>query len=317
MEEITMGVRYQTIGDPTANAEARIYKRHWVLVFTGEEHAVTIEANMDPGEQQNILIERKTVPRAYHAFRLGTFHGEWSDLRNVLRAHPQINTVYSPEYNNCQHFVAIYLLFLNAFAKHAEGRYFIIDNGDRYAGIKKTLNMSEDHVWNNPNMYMVTLGRAVVAGTTGAAGAAVIAAEATTAVTVPAGGIMGWLGVTNVVVVPAAYATFAAVCVPIAVGLVGLKAASILKKRKDWKLKTLFDNPMILGYPLGDFPDLSIVERPIEMDNFDFLLNNSNTIVSMSMASATIAQRYHSNPTTAPGASNPSDLFRLAGQLIR
>jgi hypothetical protein len=310
MEEFTMGVRYQPLGYPTANAEVAIYKRHWVLVFTGKEHTFTLEAHKNQDEQQVLLIETNVTSRAYQAFQFGIFHGKWSDLNDIIRVHPQRNTAYSAWYNNCQHFVAIYLLFLNAFANHAEGRYFIIDDGDRYAGIQKSLNMSGNHVWNKPNMIMATLKGAAVVSTTGAAGAAAIAAEATTAVTVPGGGLMGWLGVTNVVVAPASYASFAASCVPIAVGLAGLTGASVLKTRNDWKYRTLFVNPLIMGYPLGYFPDLSFVERPIEMDN-------SNTITPMSMDSATIAQRYRSNPTIATGASDPSDLFQLAGKLIR
>jgi hypothetical protein len=311
MEEITMGVRYQLLGDATANGEVAIYGRHWVLVFTGEEYAFTIEANMESREQQEMLIEINSCPQDYHAFRLGSFYGEWSDLRKIIQVHPQRNTVYSTCYNNCQHFVTIYLLFLNAFANHAQGRYFIIDSGDRYASIKKTLNMSGNHVWNKPNMIMATLKAAAVAGGAGLTGAAVIASEATVPATVSAGGIMGFFGFTNVVMVPAAYASLAAFCVPIAVGVTGLTGVTILKKRNDWKHKTLFDNPLVLGYPLGYFPDLSFVERPIEMDNFGFLLNNSTNVVSMSIASSVIAAGHFSKPT------NASELFQLAGRLIR
>ena len=317
MEEITMGVRYQPLGDPAANAEVSVYKRHWVLVFTGKEHAFTIEANKNSREQQDMLIEINSCPQAYQAFRLGTFHGEWSDLRKIIHVHPQRNTVYSAWYDNCQHFVAIYLLFLNAFANHAQGRYFIIDNGDRYACIKQTLNMSGNHVWNKPNMIMATLKVAAVAAAGATTGATMVAAESTVAVTVPASGIMGWFGFTNAVMVPASYSAIAAFCVPIAVGLTGLTGASILKTRNDWKNKTLFDNPLIVGYPLGYFPDLSFVERPTEMDHYGFLLDNSKTIASMGMASSIIAQRYFSNPTIAVGASNPSELFRVVGRLIR
>jgi hypothetical protein len=173
MEDITIGVRYQSLGEPDANADVAIHKRHWVLVFTGEEYAFTIEANRGPGEQQDMLIEMNSCPQAYDAFRLGTFHGEWSDLQKIIEVHPQRRTVYSAWYNNCQHFVAIFLLFLNAFANHTEERHFRLDNSDRYAGITKTLNMSGSTVWNKPNMIMATLKVAAVAGagaTSGASG---------------------------------------------------------------------------------------------------------------------------------------------------
>jgi hypothetical protein len=228
--------------------------------------------------------------------------------------------MYSAWYNNCQHFVAIYLLFLNAFANHADGRYFIIDSGDRYASIRNALKMSGRQVWNNPNSVMAGLKLMAITSAGATTGAAVIAADATVPATVAANGLAGWLGFTNVVMVPASYASFAAFCVPIAIGITGLTGGAILKKRNEWKHKTLFDNPLVIGYPLGYFPALSAAEAPVGLgssDSLTFLSNNSTTVASVGLASSVIAARYFSNPTTAIRTTTASDLFKLAGKLLK
>ena len=228
MEEIAIGVRYQALGDPTTNLEESVYSKHWVLVFSGRDVAFTIEAVADGSrERPEILMEVSPCSPSYDAFRLGSYSGRWFDFERILRVHPQRGSIYSVYFNNCQHFVALFLLFLNALAKSEDGKQFNIDNGERYARIKRTLGISGDNVWNKPNLTMSTLSWATIGGGGAAARAAVLLAEAQQVVTVPAGGLLGFFGATQTTMVPAAYAGFAAACVPVALTFVGLTAGHI------------------------------------------------------------------------------------------
>jgi hypothetical protein len=311
MEMFKVGVRYQPLGDETANEEVGIYRRHWVLIFSGREYAFKIEAGAVPGEQKDLFMEMNPCSRSYPAFHLGVFIGKWSDLRRILKVHPQRGATYSPFFNNCQHFVAIYLLFLEAFCNEARERIFIIQHENRYAGITQTLHLHKNHVWNKPNAVMAVLNMAAGATTIGAA---LNAAQDTLCAT---DAFMGWIGVRNGFPTSETFAGLPAFSVPIVVGCTGLAAGAFLLMAFDWSQKTLFHNPKIVGYPRRPARSLLIRDRPIDWDTMGRLMtSNSNNKASVSLASAVIAQKYFSNRE----ASERTDvyyLFALAGKLVK
>jgi hypothetical protein len=318
MDAVRVGIRYQPLGDYTANEEVGIYRKHWVLVFSGTEYAFTIEAGADPGKQKDLVMGMNPCPVSYPAFHLGIFYGKWSDLRRILKVHPQRGSPYSPFFNNCQHFVAIYLLFLEAFCSKFEGRgrRFIIRRDNRYAGIRETLNMSGRHVWNKPNTVMAILNMAAGATTIGAV-FNFNAAEYIEDTISAADGVMGWLGVRNSLIDSAPYIDFPTFSLPIVVGCTGLAAGAILLNVFDWSQKTLFHNPKIVGCRRGHSPSLIIKDYPIDLDTMAKLISsNSNTAESATLAGTVIAQNYFSNR----GNSERADvfyLFELAGKLIK
>lgn len=269
METIRIGICYQpleVLGPAITNGakeEDAIAIKHWVLVFSppSQEFAFTFEAAPGADERKTICTPVNYHTGTYKAFPLGTYYGEWDDLLDVLRIHPQRGSEYSSCFNNCQHFVAIFLLFLQAFAKSTLERKINIDEPTRYTKLRAVLRTAgEGRVWNEPNIAVgAMLFMPIPLGGIAGAGAA-IAAEATVTSTVSAGGLAGWFGMTTTVIAPAAYASFAAVCAPIALGLTGVAGAAYILNKSNWRKNTMFRNPSIYGFPIRNALPLSVQE---------------------------------------------------------
>jgi len=314
-------VRFQPLGADEPNVEDSTFKKHWVLAFSppSKRFAFTFEAV--PREDETICMPIKFIEGSYDAYPLGTYYGEWSDLIKVLEAHPQRNTAYSACFNNCQHFVAIYLTFLTAFAKYTYGKSLTIIYSSRYDRVTSVLNVqkpSGTQIWNDSNIGLATLNFLPIPAAGAAAIGAAAAAEATVATTVSAGGIAGFFGMTTTVMAPAAYAGIASVCAPLAFAGTGFAGAAYLFNKRDWKRKTLFDNPLVKGFPRGWFPALTFRERsfpnPTAEAKAKFLSSRSASAASTStilMASASIPLTPH-----AVGAVGASALYKLAAMVV-
>ncbi|KIM33692.1 hypothetical protein M408DRAFT_19936 [Serendipita vermifera MAFF 305830] len=260
MESIQVGIRYQPLEilgpavANTTNEEEAIEIKHWVLVFTppSKEFAFTFEAMPGEDKRKTICMPVTNHMRSHSAFPLGTYYGQWDDLIEILEAHPQRGSEYSSCFNNCQHFVAIYLMFLEAFANSVSKRGIRIDQPKRYDRLRQILrNASQGRVWNEPNIAVgAMLFTPIPLGGLAGVGA-LVAAEATTTTTVSAGGLAGFFGMTTTTVVPAAYAGFAACCAPIALGFTSCASAAYLWNKAKWKTNTSFTNPLICGFPFA------------------------------------------------------------------
>jgi len=289
MEKIAIGIRYQVLRDPTTNSDESIDSKHWVLVFSGREVAFTIEAVAGSGGRPETLMEVNACSPSYDAFHLGSYFGRWLDLKRILHIHPQRGSLYSAYFNNSQHFVSLYLLFLNALAKSEAGKRFEIHNTERYARIMGTLEISGSNVRNKQNLAASTLSWATIDGGGVAAQAASVLAGANQAITVPAGGLPGLFGATR---------TF-----------VGLTAGTYLQERNNWINKTTIQNPMIVGYP-NESSRPAFQTEPTRLDALEaFISQSSSSTASTGEASAAIMERYSSNPGAFPadaGVLQPS-----------
>jgi hypothetical protein len=293
MQRIQFGIRYRHIellrplaAEAQDEEEEGISLKHWVLVFTppSKSFAFTIEAMPSDDAEETICTPVVYHNRSQDAFPLGTFYGEWDDLIKILEVHPQRASKYSPCFNNCQHFVATFLLFLQGLVSISPKMWIKIEEPGRYAKIREVLrNKHGIRIWNACN---IALGTAMlmpipIAGV--ATAGAVVAAETTVATTVtstmittvattvPAGGIAGLFGgttvlapaivpITQTVMIPASYSAFAAFCAPLAMGCVALAGASYLSNKEKWKRSTSFDNPSMFGFPIQLLGPLTVEE---------------------------------------------------------
>jgi hypothetical protein len=164
MEQINFGVRYQHLRDSETNEETAISSKHWVLVFTPPSNEVSITVELAPGDDPgaHIYTPLREHEGPYEAFPLGTFFGRLGGIEKVLTAHPQRGTMYSSCFNNCQHYVAIFLLFLQAFAKSTPGRSLVVEELSRYEAICKVLpDISSPMLWNRANECLDRLASTV------------------------------------------------------------------------------------------------------------------------------------------------------------
>jgi len=240
-------------GDNLASIEEKVDVKHWRLVLT-EKYSNTgsIVLELGPDSNNKILIDKLTVPFQCPAHPVATYQGYPSDLDDILEVLPvRRGDDYSSWYNNCQHFVATFLVFLEAFANSRSGRCFSVVDSNRLTLIRRVNGSDGSVLSNNMNMFLAE-GSGLAGGiATNAGGAALIASTlAADTVLVPAAGIMGWFG--GMTTAPAAYAGAAAVAAPIAAGAAigaGGFAAFALSKYAIWKDKTKFDDPRACGFP--------------------------------------------------------------------
>ncbi|KIM33690.1 hypothetical protein M408DRAFT_6097 [Serendipita vermifera MAFF 305830] len=193
------GLSESSVSNATSE-EGNIYIKHWVLVFTSpsQEFALTFEGMCGEDTQETFCMRVRKMP--------------------VLEAHPQRNSVYSAGCNNCQHFVAIYLLFLEAFANFKPERIIEFVHQNHYANIRVILEL-ENEVRNKPNIVLLALlnlGAGVAA--------AFINASLISLLWLPGG-------------------------IPLLLALAGYGAIAILREIIKWKKQSKFINPLVSGFP--------------------------------------------------------------------
>jgi len=256
--EISIAYR-ELKNDVSATDDLMKKSKHWLLVVTRPDNR-ELDSIIELRRLEKIWVHYNGhsnlfIPKIYP---VATYEGLRNDFDHVLFHHPMNrNPEYKPGLNNCQHFVATFLLFLKAFAYQQQdtGRSFW--PGSRYYDILSVLGTGERDgervLWNLPNPYLSSISAVASLGLTGATGIAAAGAAATkiTEVAVPVAGFLGRLGVTQTVAVtvPTVGAGLAAAAVPAliagAVGVGGITAA----RCHIWKKKTTFRDPDLYGFP--------------------------------------------------------------------
>ncbi|KAH8828609.1 hypothetical protein DL96DRAFT_1554333 [Flagelloscypha sp. PMI_526] len=254
MWKFNIGIRFQPIGENTTS-EDNIMKCHWALVVTPVD-APKWSLRVELVTANDVLyfpVSFSEVELAAHP--LGTWTGYLDDVLKMMEVHPMRGTSYSVVHNNCQHWAATLLVFLEAFARITIGRRFDIEYRTRYNNVLKVLTVDGTSLYHTPNSKLANVHLASFGGGAAAVSAAAIAAEAT--VLVPATGIMGWFGAT--VAVPTAGAALATAALPFTVGAAAIAGGTYLYKNYSWKSATKFDDPRKHGCPI-DGKRLSLAE---------------------------------------------------------
>jgi hypothetical protein len=228
------------------------------------------------------------------------YTGTWDDFKQVIEHHPQRGTKYSETFNNCQHFVGHFFLLLHAFARETPGRKFIVRNNDLYETILSGVFEGDaTHLWHKSNLFLSVRNVIPHSAAIVATGGAAVAAEATvlTTATVPATGLAGWFGMTTTtsVLVPAAYASAAAVAVPIALGASVASFASYLYVSGQWRKRTKFVDPRIHGFPEKE------KQMGVEMTRAERWISTTGGCVSTAMLFGSVSV----SPIPAASASAP------------
>ncbi|PVF95982.1 hypothetical protein CPB86DRAFT_553851 [Serendipita vermifera] len=263
-----VGVRFSSlIGDENKSIDKSTKTKHWTLVFTPTLYPVVIRTvEIIPNIDGNIAIANDEHPNQILSVPIAEYTGLEEDIEKILEAHPMRGTKYSPCFNNCQHFVASFLLLLEAFVYNQPRRCFQIINRVRMQEVLDVLTSEGMRLYNKPNIVLQVAQLSHLTLSGGVAIGLAQAAEATVAYTVPASGIAGWFGLTTSVVAPAAYAPVAAAIVPVAaIATVGT-GATYLWQSKSWKDKSMFNNPRYHGFPIGPLRPLMPIERVREED---------------------------------------------------
>jgi len=216
-------------------------------VFTpisGDTTSIRLE--LDSLRTGKAAITKRSSDIRLPSHPLATYQGYPSDIDKVLVVLPiRDGDQYSPYFNNCQHFAATFLIFLEAFALENPEGSFRITEVSRMSQVLSVLNQDGPKRSNKANIYMVS--SAPVAGI--ATAGALAAAEATVVSTAPAAGVLGWFGVTTTVVAPAAYAGLAAAIAPFTAVATVAAGAALLYQCNTWKGKTEFNDPRDSGFP--------------------------------------------------------------------
>jgi hypothetical protein len=301
-----VGIRFTRLGKPDENSDSLVNIKHWRLVFApiGEPRAChTVEAYPNLKRKLAFLHERHDFP--IPSFELAEYRGSSSDLKRVLEAHPARGSDYSACYNNCQHFAATFLYFLQAFANEALNKTFRIVDPERMRVVQSVLISEDMKLHNKPNiLFQGVVTKVLALSGVGVAGL-MVASEATVATsavsavtsTVPASGIAGWFGATtsvttyvvNTVAVPAAYASMAAGAASVAAAATVTAVGYYAWTGSHWKKQTNFNDPRSHGFPKGYLQPLSPAERMQKEDmesNSHITLFGSSRVDSLKNSSA-------------------------------
>jgi hypothetical protein len=232
IQEFVVYISYEPIGSLCYLAQSDESK-HWVLIFKSKDTCLKLDANNGVDDYVESHYEECDYSRYENKdmFVIAHFSGYICDIVMAVNEHTMNGTIYCVEYNNCQHYVARVLVFLESNTKAATGRslFFNIDvfNKDKCRYLK-TMEVLErcsikDGCKNEfQNKRNVKIAKAVnksrLIGSIGVIG------MVASGVSVPATGILGSLGCS----VPVLGAIGAPVA--FAVGIVGLTllGASVL-----------------------------------------------------------------------------------------
>lgn len=244
MKKFKIGIRFQPIGQDTTS-EADIVKSHWAIVVTPVDKP-NWSQRVELATWNDVLFFPATiVEKEVQAHPLGIWTGYLEDIHKMMEVHPMRHTSYSVAYNNCQHWAATLLVFLQAFASTTTGRRFDIEYTARYNRALSVLQVDGNSLYHVPNSKLASVHLAGMGGGAAAVGAAAVAAEAT--VLVPASGLAGWFGAT--VAVPTAGAAIATAALPFTVGVAAIAGGTYLYKNYSWKSSTKFSDPRKTGCP--------------------------------------------------------------------
>jgi hypothetical protein len=271
-----VGIRYSALVGSTKEDKSTSTKiKHWSLVFTPVLYPVVVRTvEVIPNIDGNVAFTNEEHAGPIPFVTVAEYMGSEEDIERVLEAHPMRGTKYSACFNNCQHFVATFLLLLESFVYKKANKSFQINDRTQMQEVLDVLTSEGMRLYNKPNMVLqfaqlshLTLSGGVAIGLAQAAEATV---TYTVTSTVPAAGIAGWFGATtsvaSSVVAPAVYAPLAAAVVPFAaIATVGTGAA-YLWQSNSWKSKTMFNNPKYHGFPKGQLRPLKPVERVRDED---------------------------------------------------
>lgn len=128
-----------------------------------------MELNRSPTDRIDINV--KELEHPYNTQPLShpfaTYEGSLEDIDEVLKILPmRSGDEYSAFFNNCQHFAATFIIFLEAFAKERDGRSFRVTDSENLclAQILITLTGSKDcHRFSNcVNMLMFPVSHGVL-----------------------------------------------------------------------------------------------------------------------------------------------------------
>jgi hypothetical protein len=221
---------------------------HWTIVIKGPNNYRTLEILPDATHQTMCLIYKESDPMARDSDPVATYEGDLEDFEQVLRHHPMRNTNYSACFNNCQHFVATFLIFLQASTINYPDKHFL-PVSLYHELISDVLEGQGEFLCHKPNHFLIAMQAMSVQMAGGASGAAFVASGTTVTAAVRAPGIFGWLGCTVSATAPAWYAGLASLAVPVCAGATIALWARYIHIYEAWKRDTKFVDPRIRGFP--------------------------------------------------------------------
>ena len=206
---------------------------------------------------------------AVSAYRLATFVGQLNDVHHLIEVHPMnkypslgITSRYDAVFNNCQHWAATLLVFLEAFCDEKPGREFSVTETETYKKVMSVLETdgygSSSKLYHSSNWLfkgVSLLGGGIGIGATGLAATAA-AATTVTEITIPtvvaAPGILGsWFGMTTIGTEVVAFtstsvtagAIAGTILLPFTIASVTLGGIYVASEHIEWKRRTLFEDP--------------------------------------------------------------------------
>jgi hypothetical protein len=123
-----------------------IERKHWAAIIS------------DPRSGKYWQLERGREGIQYRAIEaadfllVASYTGVYEDIERVIKIHPLKDISYHPASNNCQHYLAVFFILLNAVANRRIGRAFVERRA--YHVIIGVVAQEDGNCWNIPNMIL-------------------------------------------------------------------------------------------------------------------------------------------------------------------
>jgi len=180
-----IGIDYPSIGSSSSSScsstsrqttisYVEAMSKRWALIFTprlgyGVTHSSSVQVELNRSPADHIDINVNELQHPYNTQPLShpfaTYEGSLEDIDEMLRILPMRSwDEYPAFFNNCQHFVATFIIFLQAFAKERDGRSFRVTENLCMAQILIALTGSKDcrRFSNRANMLMFPVSHGVL-----------------------------------------------------------------------------------------------------------------------------------------------------------
>jgi hypothetical protein len=254
-----IGVAYSSTNSSSSGAggdgnQSFAKTKHWTLIAY-PSRGTDLRIELGTPDRKTIDLHIVDLKVEWPSYLVAVYDGDRGDFDRVFQHHPMRmkGLGYSAFGNNCQHFVASFVLLLEAYAIHNRSRTFA--RAEHYDRVMGALETDGSNMWHKENIYMAAIHGVGVYSPAGlVAGGASVASEAV----VSAGGIAGFFGATS----PAWFAPIAAVAAPV-VGFGGGIAAVVYieKKKKEWKEASKYPDYRKSGFPTEYSPSITYRER--------------------------------------------------------
>ena len=122
--------------------------KHWATIISDPHSGKCWQL-----EREREGIQHKAI-EVTDFLPVASYKGAYEDIERIIEIHPLKNIPYHATSNNCQHYIAVFFILLDAMADQRIGR--ALTERQAYHVIIGVVAQGDGYCWNIPNMILQT-----------------------------------------------------------------------------------------------------------------------------------------------------------------